>query len=506
MNNENSGNALMKKRKALSKFAITTELNLPARSSVYYTFINLLSKGAALIFTPVFTRILTPMEYGEYSLFSSYLSLALVIGSLELSGGVVMRAFQKYRRRTHITILISSLLTLVVTTVTVFVFWCIKLVTGGGMSFPNAYIFLFFTAASSSVINLYLSRCRYLYKWIPTLIATLIQSIAAPVCSIIIISISATKDINHISTKIGTLTFFLCAAALCFTIISIIQAKREKLRENLTRAGIIAYSHDCLKLLLRLCLPMLPYYFAVIVISQADKILISEFLGKDSLGKYSVAYSAGIALVAVTSGICSTLCPWIMRKVRSGEFHRIKRVLDTVISICIGIIICFLSLAPDIFAILAPAEYQSALPVIFIASLIPIPLALAQCMSSVAIAKERVLGVFICGAIPAALAVTLGFIFIPGGSLLVPALITALSYILLAVLGIGNTSRLLGKAIIDVPKGIQKLLLLAALISALFVFRDFVAVRICAALISLLFLIYMAKASLALVKETRSSI
>ena len=65
-------------------------VNVPARASFIYMLINVLAKGAAFVFTPIFTRLLGPSEYGEFSLFSSYLSLAVVIGSLELSGGVII--------------------------------------------------------------------------------------------------------------------------------------------------------------------------------------------------------------------------------------------------------------------------------------------------------------------------------------------------------------------------------------------------------------------------------
>ena len=40
-------------------------MNLPARSSLFFTLTNLLCKGAAFIFTPIFTRLLTPADYGE---------------------------------------------------------------------------------------------------------------------------------------------------------------------------------------------------------------------------------------------------------------------------------------------------------------------------------------------------------------------------------------------------------------------------------------------------------
>ena len=44
----------------------------------------LLSRGAGVIFTPIFTRILTPSEFGVYSLYTSLMGLFTAICTLDI--------------------------------------------------------------------------------------------------------------------------------------------------------------------------------------------------------------------------------------------------------------------------------------------------------------------------------------------------------------------------------------------------------------------------------------
>ncbi len=490
-----------KDKKFFRLFNLFNKMKLPAKSSLSFTAINFISKGAAFLFTPIFTRILTGAEYGEFSLFTSYLSLIIAIGSLELSGGVVIRAFQKYKDKTNITVLFATALTSAVILIITSIVFLIKSLTGGGMNFPFAYLFLTINALSTNIINICLSKYRFLYRWVPSLITSVTSSIISPLFSILFIKTANRININDISIKVGTMTFvlFICSASLLF--ITSRAAKKEKQALNFTRSDILSYGKEVLSLLFRLSLPMLPYYFSIMLISSVDKIMISRFISSEALGKYSVAYSAGIASTALTSGLSSALCPWIMRKVRAGDIKKAKKVLDTVISICISAIICFLSCAPYIFKILAPESYFDALPVIFISSIIPISLAIAHCTTSVAIAKEKVPTVFLCGAIPALFALVSGFIFIPSGNISVAAFITALAYIFSALFGILNIKRLTGLFIINPVLSFVKLLLFAFTSTSLLIFKEYIGLRVTVFLISAVFLLLTAKNSLSFIKE-----
>lgn len=480
------------------------KLNVPARSSLFFTLTNLFCKGAAFLFTPIFTRLLSRTEYGEFSVFSTMLSLSIVAATMEISGGVIMRLYQKEKSKRFLSLLsawgISVVLAIPITLALLF----IKRSGGFGTSFPLSYLFLFLSIVSVSLINLYVSKCRFSYKWIPPLVTSLMHSVAAPIISILLIGIKALGSVNHVSLKIGAVSSVLTLCAVVILAVCIKCAIREARDEGLTLKQGVKYLKESSFFLLKLSSPLLPYYLSVMLISQADKLFISSMLGKGELAKYSVAYSAGVALSAITGGVTGALSPWLMRRAREGDYERVRRTLDLMIRASIPAIITFLCFAPDIFAFLAPKEYQSALPVLFISTFIPIPLALATCSSSIAIARERVGGVLISGIFPAALTLTLDIFLIKRAPLYIAALITVLGFIFLSSLGIANTRRITQNYIINVNKAFQNLLFLAMVASGIYLLRDVLYARIIVATLSSLSLFYLSKPLLSMVRERDS--
>lgn len=476
-------------------------MNLPARSSLFFTLSNLLCKGAAFLFTPIFTRLLSSSDYGEYSLFSTLLSLSAVIVTMEIPGGIIMRLYQKEKDRRFLSTASAAFISFFAATPTVLVLWLINRLGGFGMSFPFAYVFLFISLISISIINLYVTRCKFLYRWIPPLIISLMQSIAAPIISIALLRTNYLSGLNHVSVKIGAVSTVLFAVAVFISAITVKNAASESKAIGTSAKNTLAYIKEAIKFLLKLALPLLPYYISIILISQADKLFISALLGKEALAKYSVAYSAGVALTALTGGVMGALSPWLMRKARAGEYDKIRAVLNRIISASIPAIVIFLCLAPEFFSFLAPEEYQSALPVLFISAIIPIPLALAQCSSSIAIAQEKVGGVLLSGIVPAILTVALDFLIIKVAPLYAPAIITASGFLILSAIGIANIRKITGNFTVNVNKAFQNLLFLITLAAVVYVFRPYMPVRAAIALLSAVSLTAMAKPLCALLGE-----
>ena len=54
------------------------DMSQPVKASFWFTVCNILNKGIALISTPVFVRILTTDEYGDYSVFQSWYSILVI--------------------------------------------------------------------------------------------------------------------------------------------------------------------------------------------------------------------------------------------------------------------------------------------------------------------------------------------------------------------------------------------------------------------------------------------
>ena len=63
------------------------DMSQPVKASFWFTVCNILNKGIALISTPVFVRILTTDEYGDYSVFQSWYSILVIFATLNLFSG-----------------------------------------------------------------------------------------------------------------------------------------------------------------------------------------------------------------------------------------------------------------------------------------------------------------------------------------------------------------------------------------------------------------------------------
>ncbi|MBE6537641.1 MAG: hypothetical protein E7673_06800 [Ruminococcaceae bacterium] len=487
--------------RALTEKLNIKNINVPARSSLFFTITNLACKAAAFLFTPVFTRLLSPLDYGEYSLFSTLLSLSAVLATMEISGGIIMRLFQKERKRHFLSILSAWAISVWGAIPITAALWLINKLGGIGMSFTLAYPFLFAAVISISLINLFVSRCKFLYSWIPPLITSLMQSVTAPIISIALLRINSFTSAPHVTVKIGAVTSVLVITAAYILVLTVKNASLETKEGFMNFRDTLKFMRSSVFFLLRLALPLFPYYVSIMAISQADKLFISSLIGKSELAKYSVAYSAGVAPTAITSGIMSALSPWIMRRARADEYRQIRKTLDRMTTASVPLIILFLCLAPEFFVLLAPKEYMSALPVLFISAIIPIPLALAQCSSSIAIANEKVRGVLFSGIVPALLTVALDFLIVGRSQIYAAAIITAIGFLLLAALGIANIKKITGHYTVNVNKAFQNLLFLLLLVITVYTFREFIFIRIGIAALSATVILLLSKDIISLFRE-----
>ena len=56
----------------------------PVKAAFWFTVCSIINKCIQLITVPIFTRILTTTEYGQYSIFVSWQSILLIIATLNI--------------------------------------------------------------------------------------------------------------------------------------------------------------------------------------------------------------------------------------------------------------------------------------------------------------------------------------------------------------------------------------------------------------------------------------
>ena len=73
-----------------------SSMPVQVRASLWFLICNFMQKGIAFISTPIFTRILTTEQYGEFNVFQSWMSIVSIIVTLRLCYGVFMQGLVKF--------------------------------------------------------------------------------------------------------------------------------------------------------------------------------------------------------------------------------------------------------------------------------------------------------------------------------------------------------------------------------------------------------------------------
>ena len=54
------------------------------KASLWYTVCSIVNKGMALLSTPIFTRVMSEEQYGQFSIFQSWVSILIIFTSLNI--------------------------------------------------------------------------------------------------------------------------------------------------------------------------------------------------------------------------------------------------------------------------------------------------------------------------------------------------------------------------------------------------------------------------------------
>ena len=170
-----------------------------------------------MITTPIFTRLLTTQEYGEFNVFNSWLSIVTVFVTLNLYNGVFTRGLVKYEEdRDRYASALQGMCTL-----------CILIgfaIYGVAHDFWNHFfemtttqaLLMFIMIWATAVFNFWSVSQRVDFKYRALVIITLISSIAKPVLGIILVRLADDKVTARI-LGLALVEVVTCTGCLLYT-------------------------------------------------------------------------------------------------------------------------------------------------------------------------------------------------------------------------------------------------------------------------------------------------
>ncbi len=324
------------------------KLPVQVRASIWFLICSFLQKGISMLTTPIFTRLLTTAEFGDFNAFNSWYSIINIIISLNLYAGVYTQGLVKYDEEKEV--FSSSLLGLTTTLVCAFsvIYFLFRDYFNSLFSLTTVQmVCMFLMILSTAAFNFWATYQRVLYKYRGLVILTLVVSILKPVVGIELVLNSSDK----VTARILGLTIVEVVSYFALYVVRM-------------RKGNTFYSKKFWKYAIFFNLPLIPHYLSQSILNSSDRLMIKNMVGSSEAGIYSLAYSISMIMILFNTSLSQTISPWIYQRIKDKQIKDIAPIgyLSLIIIAVANLIL--IMIAPEVIRIFAPKEYYDAIYII----------------------------------------------------------------------------------------------------------------------------------------------
>ncbi len=321
------------------------------KSFSIYSSVNIFERSLPMLFLPILTRWLTPLDYGLIGTFNSIRTGVEPVVTMSTPGAVGRAYFDKDDQGFDYPSYVFT--ALIVNVVLFFLMGCIIFSISGfivdKLHFPAAWLGLvlgvsFFTSISSMRSKLWIFQQQPIY-FAKLKLSKSVMNLGLSIFLILIVWADWRGRISGI-----VLAELIVGIVALFLLI-----KGERIRPVIRWAYV--------KDVLRFGLPLYPHSLGWILIGSADKLLLNAIKGLSQLGIYNVAWAVASIIVFLGSAVDLTLTPWVYKMLKQPNLDgRLRYVCICYYYFC-GITIMALLLgffAPFLLSFFVGAEFQSA--------------------------------------------------------------------------------------------------------------------------------------------------
>lgn len=402
-------------KKIINK-TLTKYINLSdsIKASFWFTVTSFLQKAISFITVPIFTRLLSADQFGLYNVYKSWLYIITIFATLSLHLGVFNNGMIKFTNKKDEFTSSMQGLTSTITIILFLIYLLFKDFWNSFFGLPTLLIIILFTEIFFvEALRLWSAKKRFIYKYKNLVIITIGMAVMNPIVGVIAVTLSEKKGI----ARIISFALVQISISLIIYIYNLIKGKKF-------------YHKKYWKYALAFNIPLIPHYLSTTILSQADRIMINNYIGSDKAGIYSVAYSGSMVINIIQSSINKSFIPWTYKRLKNENYDELNKISKFII-ILVGIFVLLLILfAPEAVKILAPIEYYEAIWVVPPVATSVFFMFLYTLFANIEFYFEENKFIMIASVIAAILNIFLNFLLIPRFGYLVAGYTTLISYII----------------------------------------------------------------------------
>lgn len=315
------------------------------KAGVWYIISNIVLRAITVLTAPIFTRLLTPADYGKVNNFFSWQTILTCVFGLCLNYSI---ARAKIDYENHFDSFISSIQTLSILVglfILVLALPFIDLLSIF-MEIEESFliVLLAFLIVSPS-LDFLQSKYRFEYRYKENVAIAIINTLSVVLISIGLILLCM-PDKRYEARILGGVIPVFCLGV--FSVIYIFREGKTFINSEYWRYG------------LKFSLPMIPHGFAMVVLAQIDRIMLVKMAGYEAAGLYSFGYSYAIVISIVTNAIMGAWQPWLYEKVNELKYVEIINSNKQINLLVFFLVLCLILIGPEVIIILGSEAYYEA--------------------------------------------------------------------------------------------------------------------------------------------------
>jgi len=382
-----------------------------------YMTATFFTKALGFISVPVFTRLLTPDEYGILAIFNSIISISTILLGLNFHGAVNRYYHEKEKKFGEF---ISS----------------------------NILFLFFFNIISFYLINLFKNEISNLIN------IDVDVFIIAVIVAIFNIPINMFLSYLQTSKQSDKYSFLSVSKSLLILIISIVwvyllseQRYFGKIYGNLVVSGVIfisaiiyfiklgkpKFKFKYVKYSLIFGIPLIPHALSGFILSYFDRIAINQLTGSLDTGLYSFAYNVGAIMNVVVMAMNKAWVPMFYDNLKNENYIKINDMAKNYAKYIFFTAITLVLFSKELVMILADEKYYSALKIVPIIILSYIFVFLYTIFANYSFYLKKTGLISLSTLLAGLINIVLNYLLIPKFGFVAAAYTTLFSYVLLFV-------------------------------------------------------------------------
>ena len=316
------------------------------KSGLWYTIGNFAFRAVAFITTPIFTRLLSKAEYGEYNNITSWIAVLFIFTSCDLYTSIIRAKldYEKDLERYSFSVLtLGSIISVALFAITMLFRNALADLMGiQPKYFYIMFVYLFFVQGYYVYITL--ERARYRYKKFSIITgAGIVLS-----CFFSLFLVLLMKD--KLDARVyGQHIPYIVIGLVLYVLI----AKKGK------AVYLPYYRYGLL-----LSLPLVPHLLSMTILSASDRIMITKIAGAEYTAIYSVAYIVANIVSILLDSMNKAWAPWFLDSVKAKDLEAVKKAAVPYYGAFIAMIIGVLLAAPEVVMILGGRKYMEGVYVL----------------------------------------------------------------------------------------------------------------------------------------------